>query len=109
MQNIVALFPNLGLPNLPAVPVLTGVTISDTHAYIFGGGDISDVSAQLGLTAGKSWQFAPGFGLGTELQLSNGSALDIWAGYFNPADGFSLGPAQVSQGRKLIAGLNWLF
>ncbi len=109
MQTIVAIFPSLGLPNLPSVPSGILANVSDQRVYLFGGVDIDDVSASFGLGTGKAWQVSPGFGIGTELLLKNLSAVDIWAGYFNPSDGFSVGPMQISQGRKLLIGANWLF
>ncbi|SRR5581483_231461 len=110
-QNIQNWFPQLGLPDMPGVPKLTGVTVSGQNTYIFAGGLIEDVSASIGTAVGRSWQGSPGFGVGQEIALSNGSALDVWAGYFNPTNGFHVGlPASyASQGRKLMVGLNWLF
>lgn len=110
MQTIVALFPNIGLPNLPIINPQILANISDQRFYIFFGADVDDVSASAaGLGIGKAWQFSPGFGLGTELLLKNLSAVDIWAGYFNPAQGFTVGPVQASQGRKMLVGSSWLF
>lgn len=109
INTLTSLFPQLGLPNMPSTPPQILANVSDQRMYIFLGADVDDVSASVGAATGKAWQFSPGFGLGTELLLKNASVVDIWAGYFNPNDGFSIGPAQATQGRKLIGGLNWLF
>lgn len=109
MNTITALFPNLGLPSMPALP--TGLTPTSTHGYLFGGLKPDDISGALGLATGRAWQLSPGLGLGVENLLDNGAVVDVWAGYFNPTQGFTIGAptGYVSQGRQLLAGATLLF
>jgi hypothetical protein len=108
MATLTALFPNLGLGNMP-LTLPPSIMPTSQRVYVFGGFAVDDVSASLGLNTGKAWQVSPGVGPGTEFLLPNGAVLDVWAGYFNPTDGISIGPSQVSQGRKYLFGANVLF
>lgn len=109
LSMIASLFPNLNLPSLPTLP--TGINPVGNHTYAFFGGKIDDVSAAYGLAMARQWQIAPGLGVGFELQIANGSAVDIWGGYFTASQGFTLGPAtaQANQGHTWMTGISWDF
>jgi hypothetical protein len=108
--TITALFPNLGLPNAPAAPVLPNLNITGNKTH-FGFALLEDdVSASVaGLAAGRAWTIAPGVVVGTDWNLGNGSVVETWAGYFNPAQGFSFGPVptRANTGSIWKVGLNW--
>jgi hypothetical protein len=108
---VTSLFPNLGLPSVPTFTAPAGSTVTTTHFYLFGGLKPDDVSAAAGLATGHAWTLSPGLGAGTELQLNTGAVVDIWAGYFNPAQGISIGLPQgyATPGRQLLGGLSALF
>jgi hypothetical protein len=110
LASITALFPNLGLPNAPAVPVLPNLNITGNKTHLGFALLEDDVSASVaGLAAGRAWTIAPGVVVGTDWNLGNGSVVETWAGYFNPAQGFSFGPvpARANTGSIWKVGLNW--
>jgi hypothetical protein len=78
LSNLLGLFPSLNLqvPTLPLLP--TGVTVTTAHPYMFGAFHEQDISASVGLSSNKAWEFSPGFGVGVINQLSNGVALDVF-------------------------------
>lgn len=104
------LFPQIGLPSAPGVPVLSNISITGHKTKVFFALLEDDVSAQIaGLAVGKAWTIAPGIGVGTDWNLGNGSVIETWAGYFNPTQGFSIGPVpgNASPGKIFKFGLNW--
>ncbi len=108
MATITALFPQLGLPNMP-ITLPPSVAPTSQRPYAFAGAAVDDVSASVGLATGRAWQVSPGIGGGVEFLLPNGGVIDGWAGYFNPSDGIAVGPIKVSQGRKFLFGASYLF
>ena len=109
LSMIASLFPGLNLPSLPTLPA--GINPVGNHTYAFVGAKIDDTSAGYGYATGRQWQASPGLGVGFELQIANGSAVDVWAGYFSAAQGFNLGPATAlaNQGHTWMTGVSWDF
>jgi hypothetical protein len=117
--NIVAYLPaNLGslLPTFPAIP--SGLTATNCHAYVGGGGAAEDISATLvpAGAQGSEWSLAAVAKLGQIWQLANGYAVDTWVEY--ESNGRSLGlntggpaftPSIQGQAHKIIAGISFDF
>ena len=107
---LMSLFPTFNLPNMPAAPVISNISITGHKTKVFFAALEDDVSAQIvGLGIGKAWTFAPGVGVATDWNLGNGSVVETWAAYFNPTQGFAIGPvpARAGVGPIYKVGLNW--
>lgn len=87
---------SLAIPSLPLLPA--GVTTSPATPYAFVGLVEQDVGVQVGLDVhSHQWLIAPLLGVGLLTRLSNGVAVDTWAGWqmnsqsFCPGGGTSCG------------------
>jgi len=70
----------LAMPSLPVLP--PGVTQGPSTPYLFAGLVEQDISAQVGLDQhNKQWLIAPMIGAGLLTRISNGVAIDTWAGW----------------------------
>lgn len=71
---------SLAVPSLPLLPA--GVTAGAGTPYMFAGLVEQDVSAQIGFDQhSKQWLIAPMIGVGLLTRISNGTAIDTWAGW----------------------------
>lgn len=92
-------------PPLPPIPI-PGFTAGQ-NTYGFVGYKIDHNNNTLVL---PTWTGRPGFGVGTENQAPSGLVLDIWAGYFLPAQGVSCGAGcSISNGHQYMVGGNLWF
>jgi hypothetical protein len=80
LNSLLSLFPNLGLPSVPTLPILpAGVTSGPQHPYLFVAAHEQDVSALFNKGTAEAWLFAPAIGIGAISTTSNGIGLDVWA------------------------------
>lgn len=82
---------SLAMPSLPMLP--PGVTAGTATPYLFAGLVEQDISAQVGLGHNKQWLIAPMIGLGLLTRISNGTAIDTWAGWQMNSQSFCPGGA----------------
>jgi hypothetical protein len=79
INNVLNVFPSLGL-TLPTLPILpSGVTVTTSHPYMFVAFHEQDIGVSSGLGSFREFEFSPGAGIGVLNQLSNGVALDVFA------------------------------
>jgi hypothetical protein len=113
LSDIMSLLPSLGAIAVPSLPQLApGQVVTNTHLYMFGSFDETDVSANFGLGSRRQWLFAPGFGIGAMSRLSSGSVIDVYAKYVTPTSGFCLGPASqecAGLAQRYVIGLGIYF
>lgn len=109
LDKVTALIPNLGLPTAAPFPVLpAGTLLLNTKSYIFGAFHQDDNSyAVAGLPAFSAVKLSGGIGTGMIGQLSNGTALDIWAeaSFANSEHCFGAIRVCAKDGTKYTAGL----
>jgi hypothetical protein len=93
-----SLIPNNNLPAMPSIPLLpAGLTTSPAQAYAFGGLVEQDIGVQIAALSGHQWVVAPLMGVGMLTRVSNGTVVDVWAGWqmnsssFCPGGGNSCG------------------
>lgn len=70
---------SLAMPSLPLLP--PGLTTSPGNTYAFMGLVEQDIGPQVAALSGHQWVVAPLMGLGMLTRVSNGSAIDVWAGW----------------------------
>ena len=119
--NITAYFPSISsvLPTLPAIP--SGLSATNCHAYIGGGGAAEDISATLNMVGGGSvgsgseWSASAVGKLGQIWQLTNGSAVETWIEYESNGKTFGINggapmftPSIQGQAHRIMLGLNYL-
>jgi hypothetical protein len=108
LDTVMALFPNFGITIPPFPPLPNGQTATNVKPYLFGSISEDDVSINFGAAANKDWRISPGFGVGALGQLSNGTAVDVFAMMKFPQKAFSVGPDVVATGglgTQFLAGL----
>lgn len=82
----------LAMPSLPILPA--GVTTSPSTPYVFAGLVEQDIGTQIGLDQhSHQWLIAPMIGAGLLTRLSNGVAVDTWAGWQMNTQSFCPGGA----------------
>jgi hypothetical protein len=92
----------LSMPSLPLLP--PGVTAGSGTPYLFAGLVEQDISAQVGLDHNKQWLVAPMIGAGLLTRISNGTAIDTWAGWQMNSQSFCPGGAGSGCGKLGNAG-----
>lgn len=91
------------VPTLPGLPA--GITSGPQWPYLFASIHEQDVSVSYGLTTGKEWLIAPGFGVGMLSRLSNNVVMDVWAEAKLQSNSLTVGPAvSVKQGNGFNVG-----
>lgn len=93
---------SLSMPSLPALP--PGVTQGPSTPYVFAGIVEQDISAQVGLGHNQQWLIAPMIGAGLLTRISNGVAIDTWAGWQMNSQSFCPGGAGSGCGKLGNAG-----
>lgn len=88
----------LAIPSLPLLP--PGVTTSPATPYVFAGLVEQDIATQIGLDQhSHQWLIAPMLGAGLLTRLSNGVAVDTWAGWQMNSQSFCPGAGGNGCGR----------
>lgn len=97
LGDILALFPNLPLPQVPPFPALPGGQVaSNVKPYIAFDSHIDDVTLDvLGAGSNRDWRWSPGLSVGALGQLSSGSVVDVAAYLKFPDRGICTGPGTM--------------
>lgn len=109
LDKVLSIIPNLGLPTAAPFPVLPqGVALLNTKSYIMASVMEDDNSyAFAGLPPLRAWKASGAIGTGMIGQLSNGTALDVWAKMVFGDREVCFGAIKVcgAEGKKYMAGL----
>ena len=111
MAAITQLFPTLGLPSLPGLPVPSGQSVLSTQMYVGAAARFEDISVNFGLPSNQQWAISPALWIGMIQGLSNGTALDARFEYIGPAN-VCIGPAAggcADMGHRFMAKASMLF
>jgi hypothetical protein len=109
MAAFASLFPNLGLPNFPTLPIPTGVSQLSTQMYVGGAVRFEDISPNFGATSNSAWAISPALWVGMLQMLSNGTALDGRIEYIFASDK-CIGPVACMQmDHRVMAKIGMLF
>ena len=111
LNTVLSILPTLNLPTVAPLPALpTGVTAGNVHPYLMAGVHEDAIGASFGVNDNSVWRVAPSLGLGAVTQLSNGTAVDVWAETIFPEKGVCVGAAATAAcgniGQQVKAGLS---